>query len=317
MTNIQSETHKVIILGAGLAGLSLALGLSKTLKENQIMNWEIHIVEKQPELSRTGATFGLAPNGQKALEELSPGIVQELQEVGIFMEVTGGHMLRWWNCRDALLARVMSASCGSITLHTGWMLQEIVEKDDSVQAIFQKINAETTDDTRLLEGVVLIGADGVNSVVRQHLNLPPAKETGIMMLRTHLQIDPQDSSPAAELLRHYLDIPICPIAKLRGPMNCFGFNFHERSPGTMAIVINYHGDDAGDILPGTSPQKLMEEHANDDADVEEMRAILELCEKDGLHHPTRQKVVEVPSEDGNGWGGKGQITLIGDAAHGM
>ena len=309
----------MIILGAGLAGLSLALGLSKLLKELKL-DWEVHIVEKQADFSRTGATFGLRPNGQKALEELSPGIIDELKQVGILTEKqvsfveSGVIMLGWWNCRDALLARV--ASTGSITLHTGWMLQEIVEHDDSVQATFQKINAETTDDTLSLKGAILIGADGVNSVVRKHLNLPPAKKTNIMMWRTCLHINPQDSSPAAQLLRHYLDIPIVSFGRLRGSLLYFAFNFHEKLPGTMALAINYHGDDVDDIAPGTSPQKLMEENANDDVEVKEVQAILELCDKNGLHHPIRQKVVEVPPEDGHGWGGKGRITLIGDAAHG-
>lgn len=48
----------VIIIGAGLSGLSLACGLANSNRE-----LNIHIFEKRSAFTEAGATFGLAPNG--------------------------------------------------------------------------------------------------------------------------------------------------------------------------------------------------------------------------------------------------------------
>jgi 2-polyprenyl-6-methoxyphenol hydroxylase-like FAD-dependent oxidoreductase len=304
------DNNKVIILGAGLAGLSLALGMSNMLKDA-----DIHVVEKQFSFARSGTAFGLALNGQKALQDLSPGIVSELQEVGITME-TGGLLMGWWNCRDALLSRVQCTP--SIKLHMGWLLQEIVEHDDYVQATFHKVPSDgtPTSDIMFLKGVALIGADGVNSVVRGYLKLPKATTTGVMMWRSRLVIDPAEASPEAALLRRYLEIPISPIMRPRGPVFYSAFNFHSKLPGTMALVINFRGEDGDGILSGTSPQQWMEAHAQDDTEIAEIRAFAILCDQEGFQHPVRQKVVQLPTNNGHGWGGKGRITVLGDAAHG-
>jgi 2-polyprenyl-6-methoxyphenol hydroxylase-like FAD-dependent oxidoreductase len=305
------DNNKVIILGAGLAGLSLALGMSNMLKDV-----EIHVVEKQCSFARSGSTFGLALNGQKALQDLSPGIVSELQEVGIAMK-EGGLLLGWWNCRDSLLARVRLAP--SIQLHMGWLLQEIVEYDDYVHTTFHKVpsDATTRSDPLSLKGMTLIGADGVNSVIRDYLRLPKATQTGVMMWRSRLVIDPHDVSPEAALLRPCLEIPISPMYRLRGPVNYMAFNYHSKLPGTMALVVNYHGGNIDGILPGTSPQQLMEAHANGDTEIADIRAFAKLCDQEGFQHPVDQKVVKLPANNGHGWGGRGRITLVGDAAHGM
>lgn len=84
---VANSDNVVIILGAGLAGLSLALGLSQE-------DYQVELVEKSFDFARTGATFGLGPNGRKALQELCPkGLVEELEDIGILVPITGGTML--------------------------------------------------------------------------------------------------------------------------------------------------------------------------------------------------------------------------------
>ena len=304
--------NTVVILGAGLAGLSLALGLSQ-------MGYSVEVVEKAFDFSRTGATFGLAPNGRKALEELYPGIAEELEGIGINMPSTGGTMLGWWNVRDSLLDRVRREHI-KINIHLGWMVQEIVDGEISVKATFQKRQEDgddSADEQLRLEGLALVAADGVNSAVRGHLNLPIAKRTNVVLWRSRLKIESDiGESEAADLIRPYLDIPIVPFGiRLRGAMNYVLFNFHEKLPGTMTLVVNYQDDRV--MKSGTTPKQCMEANADDDKELKEIHAILELCDKDGLHHPVRLKVVELPKESVSGWGGKGRITLTGDAAHGM
>lgn len=343
-----------------MAGLSLALGLVKE-------GYRVEVVEKQFDFYRVGATFGLQPNGILALNELDPSstsssssseskdekkekdddkampsLTEELIDLGVRIPMTGGRMLGWWNVRDALLRRVQQQQhhkigngSSNMTLHLGWMIQEVEDGDASVTATFKKRkeNAnDTSNDQEMmtLEGCVLVGADGVNSAVRGFLQLTPAKATDIMLWRGRLKINDETAPPATstteervsqeaqDLLRPMLTTSFVPIGiRMRGPMNYVLFNFHEKLPGTMALVVNVKGENVCDIQPGTTPREFMEIAAEDEAELKEMQAILELLEKDGLHHPVRLKVVELPKNDGQGWGGSGRTTITGDAAHGM
>jgi 2-polyprenyl-6-methoxyphenol hydroxylase-like FAD-dependent oxidoreductase len=245
-------------------------------------------------------------------------------------------MLGWWNVRDTLLDRVRQEK-EKINLHTGRMVQDIVNGEEFVQAKFQKRSKEIDDyvdtpnpkgEIMTLKGLILVGADGVNSAVRRFLELPVALKTNVVTWRGRLKIDPPSEAEqqnsklleASELLRPYLDVPVAPFLLMRGSLNYMLFNFHPKLDRTMAIVANYQADDVDKISPGTSVKEFMMEASNmEDIDKEsrEVKAILELMDKDGMHHPVRMKVVELPENEGEGWGGKGRITVTGDAAHGM
>jgi len=100
------QTHKptIVIAGAGLSGLSLALGLARTGNYSKI-----NLLERRNEFLAQGAAFGLAPNGRKALIELLGGtdLIDEMREAGVSFPV-GSYtviLLPWWILRDALLRR--------------------------------------------------------------------------------------------------------------------------------------------------------------------------------------------------------------------
>jgi 2-polyprenyl-6-methoxyphenol hydroxylase-like FAD-dependent oxidoreductase len=328
-----SNNNKIIIIGGGLAGLSLSLGLAD-------LGFQVEIVEKQQHFSRTGATFGLAANGQKALEELCPGVVNELKKVGLDLDPPDiATMLGWWNVRDVLLDRVMKKKYGMIHIRNGWLLQDIKDDDKCVKAVFHKQDQDDDDDEDreqlVLEGCMLVGADGVNSAVRSLLGLPSAKNTGVVTWRGRVQVPPLHDNQDAETcneaygkeqdavlyaLRPIVESPLkVSFLRLRGPVTYTLFNFNEKLPGTMALVVTIQQEGDGEqtaITKGTSPQVILEENAESDDERNEIRAILEFTDKDGLHSPTLIKVIEPPKEVGAGWGGKGRITILGDAAHG-
>jgi 2-polyprenyl-6-methoxyphenol hydroxylase-like FAD-dependent oxidoreductase len=322
----------VIIIGGGLAGLSLALGLAN-------LGFRVEIVEKQLNFSRTGATFGLAVNGQKALEELSgPGIVKELKDVGLDVDPPDiSTMLGWWNVRDALLDRVMKMK-NVINIRHGLLLQDIKDDDDtSVKAVFHKHHE------LVLEGCMLVGADGVNSTVRSLLGLARAKDTGVLTWRSRVQVPPalreeqggetcNDETHGTKaqhdamlsILRPIVESPLKDsFLRVRGPMIYALFNFNEKLPGTMALVValqQQEGNGEAETAnrkKGTSPQAIMEASAENDDERNEIRAILEFTDEDGIQNPTSMKVIEPPKEvSATGWGGKGRVTILGDAAHG-
>ncbi len=55
----------------------------------------------------------------------------------------------------------------------------------------------------------------------------------------------------------------------------------------------------------------------DDHDRQMLQALLSISNQEDVCHPTVSCMVEPPLQDGQGWGGKGRIILIGDAAHAM
>jgi 2-polyprenyl-6-methoxyphenol hydroxylase-like FAD-dependent oxidoreductase len=328
----------VIIVGGGLAGLSLSLGLAS-------LGFQVEVVEKQPNFSRTGATFGLALNGQKALEELcGPGIVRDLKLVGLDLDPPDmAIMLGWWDVRDALLDQVLKKK-SMITIRHGWLLQDIKDDDDttSLKAVFHTHKQDDHCEDReqqelLLEGCMLVGADGVNSSVRSLLGLVRAKNTGVLTWRARVQVPPrtlcdeeqegteQRDDAMLSTLRPMVESPLkVAFTRARGPVLYALFNFNEKLPGTMALVVTHQqqqgeGEDERTARKkGTSPRAIMEENAESDDERKEIQAILEfVTDKDGLYNPTLMKVVEPPMEAGAGWGGKGRITIVGDAAHGM
>ena len=317
---ITEAINTIIIVGAGLAGLSLSLGLANA-------GYSVALIERQVDFSRTGATLGVQRNGKKALDELYDGITEDLREAGLEIPEVGGTMVAWWNCRDALLKRVEANP--SIELHLGCNTKTIVDGNDCVRVTIEKRIAERTeenkgstssdsDKTLTLEGLALIGADGVNSCVRDHLKLSKAQWAEILTWRTRLSVSENDNSEEAELLRPFLNIPVAPMGtRLRGPMNYALFNFHDKLPGTMAFTANLNCANIQESVDDvTSPQAFLERFAESPEELQEINAILQFCEKDGLNYAVKLKVVNLPKDDKNGWGGKGRITLIGDAAHG-
>lgn len=280
---------RAIVIGAGPAGLAACLGLSPLCES-------VVLVEKHKTFESLGSTIGLAPNGRKALEELYPGTWDNMTKVG--METPfGGMIVPWWEMRDTLLRQVQSLS--NVEMHTGERFVEAESVGDKVKVTFESDLS--------LEGDILIGADGVHSGVRSWLGLPAASKTGTTVYRGHTIIDSEDN-PLFPLLSQGM----VPLDGVFQGVFFASFNFDTKSKGKVAWVVS------SQVPPedGMTPMSLLEGKIDDDDTREKVMELLR--QSDPSHYkpfpPTSVLQREVLEES---WGGKGLVSLVGDAAHAM
>ena len=161
---------KVAIIGAGLGGLAVAIALHK-----QAINAQVY--EKAHQLRSVGAGLSVFPNGLNTLEAIAPGIVETLKHAGsptrmvnlrkntgeIIMqnpqqlqEKYGQPMLqiRWSRLQEILASRLPPE-----VIHLNSRCIGFEQNDSGIEVSFEQGNKEQVD--------LLIGADGINSTIRQ------------------------------------------------------------------------------------------------------------------------------------------------------
>jgi 2-polyprenyl-6-methoxyphenol hydroxylase-like FAD-dependent oxidoreductase len=311
---------KVLIVGCGLAGLAAALSLSNNDDDDDV---QITIVERRSDLESRGATFGLQINGQNALNEIAGVVgddqtstmVEKLKSEGLLIPMSGGYMLPWWKVRDVLLEEVKARE-DKIKIHLGVSIDTVTEKDNgSYVATFK-------DDNLQIDADLIIGADGVHSYVRREiLSLPQAKGSGAYVWRG-------SCASSSDKLKEMQDYPIAKLTKFGEGIILAYFNFHPKVEKQVAWVFtvrsNLLPDNVNIDCGTTTPIDLMKAHMDNldgNAD-EELKEAYELAMTvfDNTHQPSdltwssEMAVVDLNQED-VGWGGRGGITLIGDAAH--
>jgi len=304
------QTHKptIVIAGAGLSGLSLALGLARTGNYSKI-----NLLERRNEFLAQGAAFGLAPNGRKALIELLGGtdLIDEMREAGVSFPV-GSYtviLLPWWILRDALLRRARESEL--IDIHLGC---EVISVVDDPQKPY--VSVSCSGSPKVFQGSILVGADGVNSCVRGCLGLPKAERVGITGFRGHcftsrnsvLRTLVTEASPS-----------VAPLMIMKNEVIFNSFSFFPRSDLLIWSINTERQELADSVQKNIEAFDLLRKYADD-----ETWHILE-----NFRQETDESVVqrfEMKIQDMSddqlakyegGWGGKGRVVLIGDAAHAM
>ncbi|PIQ27086.1 FAD-dependent oxidoreductase [bacterium (Candidatus Blackallbacteria) CG17_big_fil_post_rev_8_21_14_2_50_48_46] len=164
---------KVLIAGAGIGGLGMALALEK-------FGIEAEIFEAAPVLKAVGAGLWVAPNGLEILNRISPELKRKVQEAGqelafSSVEDLQGHQLSGFNAahlrsrygagplaiKRADLHQILIQALRKTTLQTGKRLQSFITDEDQIVLEFE--------DGSQTRGDLLIGADGLRSRVRQSL----------------------------------------------------------------------------------------------------------------------------------------------------
>ena len=191
-----SDADAVLVVGGGLGGLTAALALGRQGRR-------VRVLEATPELGAIGYGIQLGPNVFPMFARL--GLVEALLAQSIlpracvmFDALTGAKVTHIPN-DPALRARfgapyvvihrvdlhkILLDACratGTITLEPSTSVVDYTQRDDGVTL--------TTEDGRKIDGVALIGADGLRSLVRARIvNDGEPKPIGYVAHRTIVPI---------------------------------------------------------------------------------------------------------------------------------
>jgi 6-hydroxynicotinate 3-monooxygenase len=180
--------QRIAIIGGGMGGLTAGILLQRA-------GFQATIYEQAPHLARIGAGINIYPNGMHVLR--GAGVADELMAVG--------HLPQTWFSREWDTGRLLYSQPEAewqrvygephIILHRGDLQTALAGQLQPGTLKFQKQLAgidEASDSLKLrftdgsaTEADVAIGADGVNSVVRDLLLGPePPKYTGVVAYRS-------------------------------------------------------------------------------------------------------------------------------------
>lgn len=163
---------KVIIIGSGMAGLAAGIAMRQ-------MGYKVEIYEKTRKLRPAGAGISLWSNGIKVLNKL--GLGKEVAAIGGEMNRMEyrnhqGEILNNVNLMPLIeqvgqrpypvsrtdLQQMMLTAFGEADVRMGMRCVEVKQDAESATAIFEDGSTATGD--------VIVGADGIRSVVREYLN---------------------------------------------------------------------------------------------------------------------------------------------------
>ncbi|MGF1482234.1 MAG: FAD-dependent urate hydroxylase HpxO [Cyanophyceae cyanobacterium] len=162
---------KAVIIGAGMAGLAAGIALRQS-------GYSVEVYEKTRKLRPAGAGISLWSNGIKVLNKL--GLGKEVAAIGGQMNRMAyrthtGELLNDVNLLPLVeqvgqrpypvsrtdLQHIMLSAFGEGDVRLGMRCVEVKQDQDSATAIFEDGSTATGD--------VIIGADGIHSVVRTYL----------------------------------------------------------------------------------------------------------------------------------------------------
>jgi 2-polyprenyl-6-methoxyphenol hydroxylase-like FAD-dependent oxidoreductase len=284
---------RVIVVGAGIGGLTTAIALSRR-------KVDVEIYERATRLADVGAGVSLWPNALKALHQLGMKAALDamsfVSDVGALRIADGTFLSRTTATefvrrfgfpttvfhRAELLAALVQAAT-TIPIHLGRPCRDFEQSGDRVTVHF----ADGTEAT----GDVLVGADGLRSVVRERLGIPGAlKYAGYTAWRGVARFDTGDLI-AGETFGCGQRFGVVPIT---------GNRVYWYATDNVA--------EGGRDEPAAAKQRLLERFRTWHAPIP---AVIAATDAEAI---LRNDIYDRdPVEQ---WG-EGRVTLLGDAAHPM
>lgn len=165
-----------LIIGGGIGGLTTALALSRR-------GYPVHVIEKAHEFGEIGAGIQIAPNGSRALDKL--GILGELHRYAVYpqrlllVDALSDNILTMLDFREKFRR---AYTYPYFVMHRNDLLTIVLHACQESDKIILETNREVIavedlgDGARVTcangatyECTVLIGADGLKSVVRNYV----------------------------------------------------------------------------------------------------------------------------------------------------
>uniref|UniRef100_N1R2X0 FAD-binding domain-containing protein n=1 Tax=Aegilops tauschii TaxID=37682 RepID=N1R2X0_AEGTA len=197
----QDAAEDVVIVGAGLAGVGVALGLHRKGVRSMVL-------ESSPALRTSGFAFMTWTNAFRALDALGVGDKMRSHH----LQVQGGpHEARCVQRNVLLQALEEELPAGTIRYSSRIVsIDDDKEKEGGGDAKILHLADGST-----LRAKVLIGCDGINSVVAKWLGLAKPLDSGRRATRGHAKSNPsfpdgtEDADPSPAEMKQFV------LAKLR------------------------------------------------------------------------------------------------------
>lgn len=262
------------VVGGGIGGLATAIAL-------RAAGWDVTVYEQSPQFTEVGAGITLAANALTALDAL--GVGDAVRSAAI--EDRRG-VARNQRGRVLIDARVSDFVGGLVTVHRADLIAILaaavpavcVRSGTRVVGVHADGGIETDTDTTQYD--LVIGADGVNSVVRHQLwpHASPVRRTGMIAWRWVLDVPAPD--PVGVILGRHAEGGVVPMAGDRT------YVFAAARPGITSLdYFTDWPDPLPELIAATDPSRIV---------------IDELLE------------IRVPRRLWND-----RVVLVGDAAHAM
>lgn len=188
-----------MVVGGGIAGLAAAVALRRR-------GWQVTVLERRPALSEVGAGLTLWPNALRALDAL--GVGAGIRGIGV-VRIPGGIRDRRgrWLSRSETDVLTERFGDGMVVLERGQLLTALRDAgtgvDVRVSTEVDSVDAAGTVRTKAgerLAGDLVVGADGLRSVVRRSL-WPDSRvrSTGMLAARLIGSVDEPDRVEGGEI----------------------------------------------------------------------------------------------------------------------